>query len=134
MELIATNSLNKKQKREIILLWNNEYPANLRHQNLESFEKYLSPLESQEHIIIVDNSKTIKGWYLDFERKNEKWFAMVLDSKLKRKGLGTQLLNKGKEKNSELNGWVIDHNKELKQNKEYYISAIEFYLKNDFRV
>ena len=43
-------------------------------------------------------------------------------------------MNKGKEKNSELNGWVIDHNKELKQNKEYYISPIEFYIKNDFRI
>ena len=98
IKLITTNSLSKKQKKAIILLWNNEYPANLRYQNLDAFEKYLSPLENQGHIIIVDNSKTIKGWYFDFERKNEKWFAMVLDSKFKRKGLGTQLLNKGKEK------------------------------------
>ena len=59
---------------------------------------------------------------------------MVMDSKLKGKGLGTKLLSKAKEKNSELNGWVIDHNKDVKQNGDYYISPIDFYTKNGFKI
>ena len=50
------------------------------------------------------------------------------------KGFGTQLLNLGKEKESVLNGWVIDHDKDKKRNGENYISPLNFYLKNGFEV
>ena len=133
-EFISTNSLNNKQKKEIVDLWNNEYPTKLKHKSLEAFEVYLSPLKNQNHILIVDKFDIVKGWCMDFERTNEKWFAMILDSTLQGKGLGTKLLNKAKETNPELNGWVIDHNKDIKQNGEYYISPIEFYTKNGFKI
>ena len=72
----------------------------------------------------------IKGWYFDFNRDSEKWFAMILDASIQGQGFGRQILNQAKEKESELNGWVIDHNNDLKANGEYYKSPIGFYLKN----
>ena len=43
------------------------------------------------------------------------------------------MLKQAKRKESELNGWVIDHNLEKKKNGDYYRSPLNFYLKNGFR-
>ena len=50
------------------------------------------------------------------------------------KGFGTLLLNELKKNNTVLNGWVTDHQNDVKQNKESYLSPIEFYSKNGFSV
>ena len=116
MKFLKTNILNYKQKNEIIDLWNNEYPKKLKHENFDSFNLYLKNLNEQNHIVLIDENDCVKGWYFDFIRENKKWFAMILDSKIKGKGLGTKLLNEAKLKEKELNGWVIDHNNDLKEN------------------
>ncbi|MCB0473527.1 MAG: hypothetical protein KDC56_10755, partial [Flavobacteriaceae bacterium] len=38
-----------------------------------------------------------------------------------------------KEKETELNGWVIDHDNDYKINGELYKSPLNFYLKNGFQ-
>jgi GNAT superfamily N-acetyltransferase len=126
--------LSKSQKQEICDLWNNEYPEKLNYRNLADFENYLKNLSKQSHIIMVDKDQNIKGWYFDFIRENEKWFAIILDSKFQGKGLGKKMLNLVKEKESELNGWVIDHSNDKKQNGEIYESPLSFYLKNGFEI
>lgn len=134
MQFIKTSKLSKSQKQEICDLWNNEYPEKLNYRNLADFENYLKNLSKQSHIIMVDKDQNIKGWYFDFIRENEKWFAIILNSKFQGKGLGKKILNLVKEKESELNGWVIDHSNDKKQNGEIYESPLSFYLKNGFEI
>lgn len=134
MKFIKTNILNDTQKTQIIELWNNEYPKKLRHESFESFESYLKNLKEQNHILLIDNENFVKGWYADFIRENEKWFAMIINSEFQGKGFGTKLLNKAKSEENELNGWVIDHHKYVKQNGAFYLSPIEFYKKNEFKI
>ena len=132
MVFIKRSFLSESEKLEILKLWNKEYPKQLAYASKKEFDEYLEALVEQSHIILVDENNRIKGWYFDFVRDNEKWFAIILDSKLHGKGLGTKLLNLAKEKESELNGWVIDHNNEKKTNGEIYHSPLDFYLKNGF--
>ena len=103
MEFIRTKELSKVWKTEILELWNKEYPQKLNYKSLLDFENYLEILTNQSHIVIIDENQNIKGWYFDFIRDGEKWFAILLDSKIQGQGFGTQLLNLAKEGASELN-------------------------------
>lgn len=132
MNLITRSSLSTAEKLEILELWNNEYPKILNYKSKEGFDEYLENLDEQSHLLLIDDKKKVIGWYFDFDRENEKWFAILLDSKIQGKGLGTKILNLAKEKESILNGWVIDHNTVKKGNGEIYKSPLMFYLKNGF--
>ena len=132
MEFIKRSSLSVSEKLEVFELWNNEYPEKLSYKEKGEFDTYLKNLMEQSHILLVDIDKKIKGWYFDFKRENEKWFAIILDSEIHGKGLGTKILELAKEKENELNGWVIDHNRDKKKNGELYNSPLNFYLKNGF--
>lgn len=59
---------------------------------------------------------------------------IILDSIVHLKGLGSLLLEQLKDKETALHGWVVDHNNYLKSNVETYLSPLNFYLKNEFRV
>jgi len=134
MKIITTNSLEYHQIKVVYNLWNAEYPKNLFHNKVSDFENYLENLTNQQHLLIKDENGNIKGWYFDFLRADEKWFAMILASEIHGKGFGTRLLNEAKKRASELNGWVIDKPNYLKQNGDFYKSPIPFYLKNKFHV
>ena len=133
MEFKKLKELSKAHKEEVLNLWNNEYPEKLSYKTLQDFEDYLENLAEQFHILMINEKQEIKGWYFDFMRDNEKWFAIILDSKLQGKGLGTRILNMAKEKEIVLCGWVIDHNNYRKKKGEIYKSPIDFYLKNGFK-
>ena len=133
MELIRTNKLSENWKLQILQLWNNEYPEKLNYKSVGAFEAYLENLVAPFHILLVDTDKNLKGWYFDFIREDEKWFAIIIDSSLQGDGYGTRLLNLAKEKEPVLNGWVIDRNEGVKYNGKPYRSPLEFYLKNGFQ-
>ena len=44
------------------------------------------------------------------------------------------MINEIKKNNTNLKGWVIDQENEVKQNEEIYKSPIPFYIKNGFEV
>lgn len=44
------------------------------------------------------------------------------------------LIKKLKEGNIEFYGWVIDHNDDLKNNGDQYLSPISFYIKHGFEI
>lgn len=134
IKIKTTNSLDNSQIKVIFELWNAEYPKNLTHKNLSDFENYLNALTNQHHILLIDKNDAIKGWYFDFNRNDEKWFAMILATEIQGKGFGTLLLNEAKKRESVLNGWVIDKTDYLKQNGNCYKSPIPFYLKNGFQL
>ncbi|MCB0475862.1 MAG: N-acetyltransferase, partial [Flavobacteriaceae bacterium] len=92
MEFIRRSSLSDAEKLEIIELWNNEYPEKLAYNSSKEFDEYLENLKEQSHILLFDPDGKIKGWYFDFLRDNEKWFAIILDSEIHGKGLGTKIL------------------------------------------
>ncbi|NIK92853.1 GNAT family N-acetyltransferase [Mangrovimonas sp. CR14] len=132
MKFFRRSILSESEKLEIFELWNNEYPEKLSYQSKEEFDKYLENLREQSHLLIIDANQKIKGWYFDFKRDNEKWFAIILDSNIQGNGLGTKILELAKQKENELNGWVIDHNRDKKKNGKVYNSPLNFYLKNGF--
>lgn len=134
MKIIETPNLNNKQKESVFNLWNNEYPANLAYNKLENFDAYLNNLTQQNHYLIIDNYENIKGWAFVFNREKEKWFAIIISEDFQGKGIGTLLLNKLKENYNELNGWVIDHERDKKSNGKIYKSPIDFYKKNKFEI
>lgn len=134
MEYHKKSVLTESELRALLMLWNNEYPRDLNFQSVSALEAYLDRLIALEHLIIYNAKKEIIGWYYHFIREQEKWFALIIDSKSHRKGMGTKILSYVKKKENQLNGWVIDHNNSKKNNGEVYYSPLNFYLKNDFQV
>lgn len=133
MKIITNNRLDLEQKRQILQLWNNEYPEKLAYKNLEGFENYLEKLHNVNHFLLTDNEE-IHGWAITFMRDSEIWFAIILSGNIHGEGWGTKMLNELKQNKTELNGWVIDHNNDKKINGKFYKSPLEFYLKNEFKV
>lgn len=112
--------------------WNEEYPAKLNCKTIADFELYLNGLSNTKHYLLFDDSNKINGWAFTFMREGEDWFAIILDHQIQGKGNGSLLINELKKNNTSLNGWVIDHENEVKQNKELYKSPLPFYIKSDF--
>lgn len=134
MKITKTENLSEAQKQTIVELWNAEYPAQIQHSGIDSFDEYMSIKGNLEHYLLTDENKNIKGWLATFMRDGEKWFALLVDSSEQKKGYGTRLLNEVKEFENEINGWAIDREKDVKANGETYLSPIGFYLKNDFEI
>ncbi len=128
MKIIKTKTLSILQFAQINQLWNEEYPIKLK----DRFSLLLDDVENYNHYIIEDVKHNIIAWAVDFEKENEIRFSIIVDSKFKRGGLGSILIERLKKQNKLLYAWVINHNNDLKGNYEYYQSPIAFYLKNGF--
>lgn len=134
MRLVRVKALSEEQKAQIYEIWNIEYTSKIGYKHISEFEAYLEKLTDQHHILALDENENVKGWYFDFIRDEERWFAIILDSSLHGKGVGSKMLELAKSSNTVLNAWVTDHNTDLKQNGEYYQSPLQFYIKNGFEV
>ena len=134
MKIVEKDILSIEEKEVLCLLWNDEYPTRLHLKTLEDFDLYLNGLSNTKHYLLFDDLNKIIGWIFTFLREGEDWFAIILDSKIQGKGNGSFLINEIKKKNNSLNGWVIDHENEVKQNNEFYKSPMPFYIKNGFTI
>jgi GNAT superfamily N-acetyltransferase len=134
MNIVSTTLLSAAQKEAVFQLWNNEYPAQIGYTDMTGFDNYLGNLANQSHHLYVDESNLIAGWAFSFEREEEKWFAIIVDSSLQRKGIGSTMLARLKEELSILNGWVVDHASYKRKNGEAYVTPLPFYTKNGFEV
>ena len=132
-EIYSFTQLNEIHKQSIYKLWNAEYPAKLGFKNDDELNDYLINLINPMHFFIVDEKSQIQGWSVIFERDYEKWFAIIINSDYHKIGLGKKMLDRLKIYTNELNGWVIDHQNEVKSNGEFYNSPLNFYLKNNFK-
>jgi len=132
MKIIETQVLSLEQKDSLMQLWNNEYPAKLNLKNIEDFELYLNGLSETKHYLLFDDSDKINGWAFTFLREDENWFAIILNSEIHGKGIGSLLMNEIKKNNTSLNGWIIDQENEIKHNATFYKSPLQFYIINDF--
>ena len=134
MKIVSKSDLDKQEKEFICQLWNAEYPEKLAYQSVAEFETYLNNLSDKKHYLLQDESDEIQGWAITFTRENEKWFAIIINSKIQNQGFGKQLLNHLKSIEKKLSGWVIDHNNDSKLDGTTYVSPLKFYLKNGFSV
>jgi len=134
MKIIEKDVLTLEQKDSLMQLWNNEYPERLHLNTIEDFDLYLNGLTNTKHYLLVDDSDKIIGWTFTFLREDENWFAIILDHQIQGKGNGSLLMNEIKSKNNCLNGWVVDHENEVKQNGDFYKSPMPFYIKNGFTI
>jgi GNAT superfamily N-acetyltransferase len=118
---------------QLMRLWNEEFPAQLGYISLEDFERYLNDLIEPMHWLLEERGKVL-AWALTFNREDERWFAIMVAQSNQRKGLGNRLVHALKEHEPVLNGWVIDHDRDMKANGMSYHSPLEFYLRMGFEV
>ncbi len=133
MEIKEYRTLSTSQKEEICALWNQEYPASLAYSEVAGFEKYLAGLGSPRHLLLEEEGRVV-GWYADFIREEEKWFAMIFDHRIQGKGWGRRVLQRVKDEGEVLNGWVIDNEEMDKLDGQKYRSPLGFYQKCGFEV
>ena len=135
-QLVRLETLDDRQKEAVRQLWNENYPASLALKSPEDLDKYLDGLSGLQHWIIKDavTVAEVPMWAFTFGRDNATWFAIIIDTEMQGVRIGTSMLDVLKRHNEELNGWVIDHDTELKLNGEPYRSPLAFYLKNNFEV
>jgi len=134
MKIVQKEILSLEEKETLHELWNNEYPAKLNLKTIDDFELYLNGISETKHYLLFDDSDKIHGWTFTFLREDENWFAIILNSEIHGKGIGSLLMNEIKKNNTSLNGWVIDQENEIKHNATFYKSPLQFYIKNDFIV
>lgn len=118
---------------QLMRLWNEEFPVQLGYSQLSDFERYLEDLKEPKHWLIEEGKKVL-AWALTFQRDDERWFAIMVTQSHHGLGLGRTLLNILKENEPVLNGWVIDHNKDVKANGSNYQSPVGFYLRLGFEI
>ncbi len=131
MKITKTSTLRTEQKDMICQLWNTEYPQNLAITTT-AFDAFLASSASQTHFLILENERDLVGWAYTFDREGDRWFSIIISHLHQGIGLGNVLLNLIKEKETHLNGWVIDHPHDRKQNGQPYLSPLSFYVKNGF--
>lgn len=134
MKIVEKEILSEEEKEVLRELWNEEYPARLNCKTMQDFELYLNGLSNTKHYLLFDALDKISGWAFTFLREDENWFAIILNHQIQGKGNGTLLMNELKKNNTSLNGWVVDHENEVKQNAAHYKSPMPFYIKNDFTI
>lgn len=133
MNSTLTKELTAPQKEAVLRIWNEQYGVKLM-KTMEGLEEYLSNLGNVQHFMMYDEADALSGWAATFDRDGERWFAIIMDGSVQGKGYGRLLLNALKEHESVLNGWVTDHDRDVKRNGQLYRSPMGFYVKNGFEV
>jgi hypothetical protein len=134
MKIVHEEVLSLEQKETLLQLWNNEYPKNLNHETIHDFDLYLNSLSDVKHHFLINDENRIKGWAFAFLRDDEDWFAIIICSQIQGTGKGSLLIEELKKNKNNLNGWVIDHENEIKKNAAPYKSPLLFYVKNGFTI
>lgn len=131
INVLEINHLTKDVKLLLMDLWNNEYPTSLKLNALTDFEAYLTSLENPIHYLLKDNEH-ILGWFVEFKRGGQTWFAMIIHRSYHHQGFGSKLLQQAKERHQQLFGWVIDRSDQPRNDGTNYPSPVLFYQRNQF--
>ncbi|HQU84552.1 MAG TPA: GNAT family N-acetyltransferase [Pyrinomonadaceae bacterium] len=134
MKIFETKELTAAQKKHVVEMWNNEYPANIAYSDVSGFDEYLNGFHTKRHFLAIDENGEIVGWALIFDRDDVLWFAIIIDGKAQGKGLGVKLIETLQSAEKRLFGWVIDNDESVKSNGEKYRSPLGFYRKLGFKV
>lgn len=128
MEIKRTEYLTPKQLEEINILWNAEYPRQLKGR----LALLLTDNTKTIHFYQLDESGKISAWSVLFEKENDLRFSILVSREHQKKGLGSALLTEMKKEGLDFSGWVIDHDEDLLSDGRNYLSPLNFYLKNGF--
>lgn len=134
MKITQISEPGLQYRRALQELWNNEYPVSLVYKTAAQFDNYLAGLKDPQHFLLMDEQDIVRGWAFTFNRDLEKWFAIILGSELHGKGIGRQLIQQLQDRETVLNGWVIDRGNHLKTNGHPYRYPLGFYVKCGFDV
>ena len=126
-------SLSNDELNQVLDLWNNSYPIGICYEDLAQLESFFAPLGNKRHYLIK-NQSVIEAWIVTFDREDARWFSIIVSPSNKKKGLGKFLLKHVIDKEPKLNGWVSDHNNDVKRDGTPYESPLGFYLKLGFNV
>ncbi len=132
MKFIEKSSLEDSEIKRIRELWNSEYPSIISHSSFRDTSDYLNKLINPAHIFCLNEENEIMAWFCDFDRDDEHWFVMIIDSRFQNKGIGSEFLDRCKKKNELLNGWIVVEDAYELWDGRPYKSPLGFYLKNDF--
>lgn len=133
MKVIRVHHLSNKDRLVLRELWNDSYPQQLIFHSLEAFDTYFASLEEVVHLCCYDGPLLV-GWAFTFRREESKWFALIVHTNYRLRGVGSLLLNELKQKETSLYGWVVDHDRYRTQSGAPYISPLAFYRKHHFTV
>lgn len=134
MKIITTTNLSNQQKQAALNIWNTEYPVRLLMPGMDNFDAFINPLINQKHYLLINETDEIIGWAATFSIEHVRCFFIMLSGSVHGKGYGTLLLNELKKDGTQLFGWAIDHDTDIKANGELYPSPINFYRKNGFTI
>jgi len=134
INLDIRDHLSAEEEKELLVLWNEEYPTLIHFDALENFQQYLQRLVAIKHYLLKTSGGSIQGWAFCFDRENERWFAILLSADIQGRGYGKMLINCIKRDERSLTAWVIDKNQYQKKNGKTYTSPLPFYLKNGFKI
>lgn len=123
--------LTEKQFQLIFLLWNKVYPVAFHFDHWQYLKNYFISYTDHHHILYMNN-KSIEGWWCDFIREDERWFTILVNNDLHKRGIGRSLVELGRKQHKSINGWVIETNELPKIEGDLYQSPMGFYLKMGF--
>lgn len=126
--------LQEAHIRDLMQIWNSEYPRQISYASLTELQDYLATLKDSRHRLLLDDNDRLKAWFCVFERDALPWFAMILDRDLQGLGYGRKLLSKAQFEETILNGWAVDHPHYHRADGSAYPSPIGFYLKLGFKL
>lgn len=125
--------MGKNEIKQLMELWNNEYPNTLEYSHISEFQIYLQKLGDQHHYLLGEG-KNIYGWCFTFDRDDERYFAIIVSRAQQGYGWGKKLLEKAKSDSESLTGWVIDGDTYIRVDGTSYISPLKFYRKQGFKL
>ncbi|MET3114942.1 GNAT superfamily N-acetyltransferase [Pedobacter sp. CG_S7] len=128
MRIEILKNLTEHQTKEIDVLWNEVYPIKLKNR----FGLLLNGIKEYQHHVLLNESEEVIGWAVAYLRNDEIWFSIIISTANQNKGYGKMLIESLKQNFSNLCGWVIDHNNDLKQDGSTYCTPKQFYQKNGF--
>ncbi len=132
--ILTTNTLTAIELQQVYEMWNMECPIQLKYNSIHEFTTKMQTMQSVQFYLLKNNSNSIIGWAYTFDRDANRWFSIMLNSNLQGKGLGKYIINEMQATETALNGWVIDHNNDVKNNGDTYTSPLNFYLKCGFSI
>jgi GNAT superfamily N-acetyltransferase len=133
MRFIETLHLSDEAWHSVYGLWNTEFPVKLHKATLTDFKENIGKWDAVRHTLAIDGAKVV-GWLADFDRDDERWFALIIASSSNGTGVGTRLIMRAKKRNGILNGWVINGPGYLRQDGSSYRNPLPFYKKMGFQL